>query len=137
MWRQVLNLVLHYKAFIGLLGFLGLISCSRNEQLVQYDCKDWSSAESCGSGCVAKPTYKYSFLVNKEERSVLLVGYVDGKQAVSGVYKDCVIFNDRHWDCSSIKEFDADTIKMTNGIYIAKLQRRSREIFGDNPGCSK
>ena len=114
------------------LGCVGLISCSKNEQLSVHYCAEKTNAISCDMGCVISTGIKYSFLINSDQRSVMQTLYEDGEQRGSLIHNKCIIFDERNWDCSSDKEFPkflaSTTVKMVNGKFISYL-----ESYGEHP----
>ena len=98
---------------------LALVSCKQVEKeksYTIYKCPD-GKIPSCDD-CVKQPT-KLMFLLNKEEKSVMGKSYADGKNINIFTRKNCVIFNDKNWDCSTeqktppfliVKDFMSDGV---------------------------
>ena len=115
------------KALIAAtLGFFLLASNAAEKSLTVYDCQGEWDVSSCGGSC--KPRHSRAqtkFKVNKEERAVLEVAYVDGRQTKSTTLQNCVIFDDKNWDCTSESKLSfADIIlidvrKMTDGVFVS------------------
>lgn len=97
------------------------MSCTKDEKLNVYYCNRNFDAQSCSVECEIEKGNKYSFLVNREERSVLQVVYWNDVQEGSRVHKNCTIFENDSWDCSERTElpyvFSNTTTKMTKGIF--------------------
>lgn len=110
-----------FRLVIIMIYPLFLISCAKDEKLNVYFCNRNYDAQSCSVDCEIEKGNKYSFLVNREERSVLQVVYWDGVQEGSIVHKNCTIFENDSWDCSEQRElpyvFSNTTTKMTKGIF--------------------
>jgi hypothetical protein len=87
-------------AFLMLLT-LALISCKQLEKekiYTTYKCPD-GKIPSC-EDCIKQST-QMTFLLNKEEKSVMGKSYIDGKNTFTFTRKNCVIFDERNWDCSN------------------------------------
>ncbi len=97
------------------------MSCGKNKQLDVYSCDPPITANACNDLCVLEKNMKYSFLVNKEEKSVLQVVFWEGKQEGSLIHKNCTIFDEKNWDCSEISTLTYVTtnrhLTMANGIF--------------------
>ena len=77
-----------------------LASCSDSNKLDVYSCSFIGSALSCNNGCSIDKDLKFSFLVNKSQKTVFQIIYLEGKQDASITFENCNIFNDKNWDCS-------------------------------------
>ncbi len=110
-----------FRVAIIILFFPFLNSCGKDEKLNVYYCNGNYDAQSCNVNCEIEKGTKYSFLVNREERSVLQVIYWNDAQENSRVIKNCMIFENDSWDCSEKKEFTNvfwnTTTKMTKGVF--------------------
>jgi hypothetical protein len=76
---------------------------------------------------------QFSFVVSKEERSVLQIVFWDEKQSGSITHKNCTVFDNLNWDCS---EFSTTTYvtssretKMANGIFTHTNEVRNISNF--------
>jgi hypothetical protein len=122
-----------FRVLIILLFFPFVISCGKHEKLNVYYCKINFDAQSCNDKCEIDKGNHLSFLVNREERSVLQVVYWDGVQEGSIVHKNCTIFENDSWDCSDQTEFPYNfwntTTKMTKGIFSSYTEIRDKKSF--------
>ena len=118
MRNKLLNLALKFIGITFLV--LTLMSCRWTNKLDVYTCVPSYAAESCGGGCTIEKDFKYSFVTNKEDKSVLHVSYLEGAQAAV-THKNCTIFNNENWDCSELDTLPYTIIKrrliMANGIF--------------------
>lgn len=135
-----------FRVLIILLFFPFVISCGKHEKLNVYYCKRNFDAQSCNDKCKIDKGNQFSFLVNKEERSVLQVIYWDGVQEGSRVHKNCTIFDGDNWDCSKQTElpyvFSSETTKMTKGIFTDYTEIIDRQNWksrnpNDESHCAK
>jgi hypothetical protein len=121
------------RVIIIILLFISLISCGKQEKLSVYSCNENYNAQACNVGCQKEKGMHLSFLVNREERSVLQVVYWDGVQEGSIVHKNCTIFENDSWDCSDQTEFPYTfwntTTKMTKGIFSSYTEIRDKKSF--------
>lgn len=141
-----LSRLLDFKSIAYIFLPLLIVSCSDNRKQNVYVCNYLDAAYSCDKECVVEKDWKYSFLVNKSQKSVLHVSYIDGEQTMSVIHKECTIFDEKNWDCSDYSTHDYVTIdkvaKMINGTFVMKFEFRdrvSRELrnTNDKPICSK
>ena len=107
-----------------------LLSCSKNQKLSVFSCPNQFDATQCDKGCKLERDMKFSFVVSKEERSVLQIVFWDEKQSGSITHKNCTVFDNLNWDCSEFKQFeyvteDSET-KMANGVFT--MTRNVRNI---------
>jgi len=113
---------------------LTLISCGNNEKLAVYTCDPSYAAESCNNGCVLEKDFKYSFLINKEEKSVLHISYFEGDQGAL-THKNCTIFDNKNWDCSEFDTLPHVSINkkflMANGIFTDTREVRSLNNYSN------
>jgi hypothetical protein len=123
-----------------------MCSCSKQqEKLNVYYCDMTDNAFACQEGCTIDREMKYSFHVNKEDKSVLQIVYSDGVQIGSITHKNCTIFSNENWDCSEFNTFTNVTqdyhTKMANGIYSAYREIRNRSDYKlrntDKGTCAK
>ncbi len=107
-------------------------SCSRNE-LVFYSCPSKEDAKTCNKKCEVDKSVKYSFLINKEDKSVFQIVYWDGEQRGTHTHKNCKIFNDLNWDCSESTDMGHSVwytyAIMANGIFTTYDKRISNSGF--------
>jgi hypothetical protein len=135
---QVVTLFEFYSRFklkfikvVGLIILvLPLFSCSKNGKLSVYSCPNQFNAIGCDMGCNLEKDMQFSFVVSKEERSVLQIVFWDEKQSGSITHKNCTVFDNLNWDCSEFKQFeyvteDSET-KMANGVFT--MTRNVRNI---------
>ena len=102
---------------------LNSIAIGQERLLDTYQCPSALAAGTCSKNCERIGDSKKSFRVNKEEKAIQEIDYV-GKniQISSRVWKNCIIFDEKNWDCSK-EEGDKKTydvrhfVKMTNGFY--------------------
>jgi len=94
-WRQI-------TIVFGLL--LSVLGCGKESEVVEYSCPDEQSANACSNACsnaADDPKTTYRFKINPTEKSVLKVVYEDGVKVASWVDKNCTIFDEKNWDCTS------------------------------------
>lgn len=117
-----------------------LITYAEAKTSIAYDCPYLAAALTCDSRC--KPTlfpYSYTFKINKDDKSVMEIGYLDGIINSTNTLKNCTIFDPLSWDCSHTDEIRSlgvafvYTKKMINGIYI----NNTEEIWANNNRPSK
>jgi len=134
------------RVIIIILLFISLISCGKQEKLSVYSCNENYNAQACNVGCQKEKGMHLSFLVNREERSVLQVVYWNGVQEGSVVHKSCTIFDGDNWDCSKQTElpyvFSNTTTKMTKGIFTDYTEIVDRQNWksrnpNDKSHCAK
>ncbi len=101
----------------------------------QYICTPPGYSESCSEKCTKqKEDIKLTFIADKDSKSVLQTTFTNGEQTNTFVRKNCTIFNNENWDCSS--EFLDKTYwkaLMANGIFIDHLQ----SISTNQAACAK
>jgi hypothetical protein len=97
-----------------------LLSCGKNDKLTLFSCENRFQAKSCNEACVVEKDFQVSFMINKEEKSVLEVMYFQGNQS-SSTHKNCTIFDSKNWDCSysdlTQGISSSRELLMANGIY--------------------
>lgn len=118
---------LRYKnLFFILSSVIALSACDSNKKLNVYRCEYKDYADTCNTNCKIAKDFKYSFLVNKDEKSVFQVIYDEGEQSGSRTHKNCTIFSETNWDCSETTvlngEAHKDTKKMANGIFVSHYE---------------
>ncbi len=123
------------------------ISCSDQEKLKVYTCEVANNANRCSDGCVlVENNMRYSFLVNKEEKSVLQVVYYKGEQRGAITHKNCTIFSNKNWDCATSNTFqhvtESTESKMINGVFTYYTEVRDRSDYSlrnnnDKGTCAK
>ena len=107
------------------LMFSWSISSSAEKILDVYDCKYEEAVSACGQFCESRQGSKKKFRINKEERAVLHVSYLNGKQSSSDTMRKCIIFDEQNWDCSWEHTLSHSgvmlikTQKMTDGIFVS------------------
>jgi hypothetical protein len=133
-----------FRIAMTILVLVSLGACGKQDKLSVYQCNYKHHADSCNVGCEKEKDLKISFLVNKEERSVMIIHYFKSVQEGSHVYKNCTIFENDSWDCSSSRTigytFVSDTVKMTNGIFTdyTQILKNAESINKDDKGtCAK
>ncbi len=114
--------------------FVLSIACSDQEKLKVYTCEDAKNANRCSDGCVlVKNNMRYSFLVNKDAKSVLQIVYYNGEQIGAITNKDCTIFSDNNWDCSTSNTYqhvtESNEKKMINGVFTDYTEVRDRSDY--------
>lgn len=94
-------------------SFAGFFS----KKLTVYTCpNDYSSAAACAATCKkASPAMEIEFKVNKEAKAVQATVFDEGKQRGSVVLKNCIIFDEKNWNCE--RENVIGSRRMANGIY--------------------
>ncbi len=106
-----------------------------------YKCQD-GAVPACDDSCI-KQAVKISYLINKEEKSVMGKSYIDGKNTYSHVRKNCVIFNEQNWDCSTEEKTPPFlTVKdmMSDGVhkfYIQTININTKTLNITNASCTK
>lgn len=130
------------KAYLLPLLLLALISCKQVEQektYSTYKCPD-GKVPSCDD--CSKQTAKIIYLLNKDEKSVMSKLYVDGKNTYTYTRKNCVIFNDKNWDCSTeektppfltVKDFMSDGI---HKYYVQTINIKSATMNISTASCA-
>jgi len=119
----------HTKSRIVLIALqiLLLSSCGKTEKLAVYSCANQYDADECNKGCDLEKDMKYSFLVSKEEKSVLKITYWNDKQSGSIISKNCTVIENLNWDCSESTSMPYKTWntenKMTNGLFTEKFRQ--------------
>jgi hypothetical protein len=121
------------------------MSCGWQDKLDVYYCDPRYAAESCGGGCTIDKDFKFSFVTNKEEKSVLHISYFEGAQNAR-THKNCIIFDNKNWDCSEFETLDFVSINrkllMANGIFthtseIRDLAKGNLRNPNDKGTCAK
>ena len=99
------------------------ISSCGEKKYTNFSCKYKEDANACSDSCVGDDDYKFSFMINKENRSVMIKYYEKDKIYRSSLLENCKIFDEKNWDCSEDNVY-SDRIhyrikKMTSGIYTS------------------
>jgi hypothetical protein len=125
-----------------------LVYCSaafaQGKLLDLYVCKDEASADACKKGCKIKKNVKRSYKANKEERSVVEVNYNDKANTSTRSQSNCMVFDERNWDCS----YDSGgsynpkkKFKMANGVVtkneLVKDTSTSGDVYLNTSYCAK
>ena len=130
------------KACLLLFTFFALASCKQVEQektYSNYKCPD-EKIPSCDD-CI-KQSSKITYLLNKDEKSVMSKLYVDGKNTYTYTRRNCVIFNENNWDCSTeeksppfltVKDFMADG---THKYYVQTINAKNATMNIMNSSCA-
>jgi len=125
-----------------------LVYCSaafgQGNLLHLYVCKDEASADGCNKGCKIKKNVKRSYKANKEEKSVVEVNYNEKLNASTRLQTNCMIFDERNWDCSydSTGKYNAKKkFKMANGVVtkneLVKDTSTSGDVYLNTSYCAK
>lgn len=126
--------------FISLIG----LSCTKKDSpkmYSMYKCQD-GAVPACDDTCIKQPV-KISYLINKEEKSVMGKSYIDGKNTYSHVRKNCIIFDENNWDCSTEEKTPPFiTVKdmMSDGVhkfYIQTINMNTKNLNIVNASCTK
>ena len=126
--------------FISLIG----LSCTKKDSpkmYSMYKCQD-GAVPACDDTCIKQPV-KISYLINKEEKSVMGKSYIDGKNTYSHVRKNCIIFDENNWDCSTEEKTPPFiTVKdmMSDGVhkfYIQTINMNTKTLNIINASCTK
>ena len=126
-----------------LISLIG-ISCTKKDSpkmYSMYKCQD-GTVPACDDTCIKQPV-KISYLINKEEKSVMGKSYIDGKNTYSHVRKNCIIFDENNWDCSTEEKTPPFiTVKdmMSDGVhkfYIQTINMNSKTLHIVNASCTK
>ena len=106
------------------------------KKLSIYHCD--KAVDNC-SGCSLLKKAKMDFLVNKDKGSVMRRIYVDNIDVPSStVFKSCNVFDEKNWLCEEGNEMLKSEFKMTNGVYVEKLQIIPSPSSNDTSGsCAK
>ncbi len=106
------------KQIIIVLLVTFICACGGNKVTV-YSCLDATSAESCSDKCTKPESFNlsYSFITDKDSKSVMMVAYKGSEQIGSVTSENCKIFSNENWDCSTYMPYGSNTYKMTNGIF--------------------
>ncbi len=132
------------KLFLLISTLLFLSSCNKEDapkMYSMYKCQD-GAVPACDDSCI-KQAVKISYLINKEEKSVMGKSYIDGKNTYSHVRKNCVIFNEQNWDCSTEEKTPPFlTVKdmMSDGVhkfYIQTINMNTKTLNIINASCTK
>ena len=114
---------LRIKNTISAIFLAMLLYCSaafgQGKLLDLYVCKDEESADACKKGCKIKKNVKRSYKANKEERSVVEVNYNDKAHTSTKLQSNCMVFDERNWDCSYDSGGNYNPkkkFKMANGV---------------------
>lgn len=122
--------------------FLFLVSCKQVEKekyYSSYKCPD-GIVPSCGD-CIDQ-SKKLAFLFNKDEKSVMSKLYVDGKNTYTYTRRNCVIFNEDNWDCSTeektppfitVKDFMSDGV---HKYYVQTINVSSATMKISSASCA-
>ena len=109
-----------------------------------YVCKDEASADACKKGCKIKKNVKRSYKANKEERSVVEVNYNDKANTSTRLQSNCMVFDERNWDCSYDSNGNYNPkkkFKMANGIVtkseLVKDTSTSGDVYLNASYCAK
>jgi hypothetical protein len=130
------------KSYFILLTFLVLTACKQIEQekiYSNYKCPDGKipSCDDC-----TKQSSKITYLLNKDEKSVMSKLYVDGKNTYTYTRKNCVIFNENNWDCSTeeksppfltVKDFMADGM---HKYYVQTINVKNATMTISTTSCA-
>lgn len=126
--------------FISLIG----LSCTKKDSpkmYSMYKCQD-GAVPACDDTCIKQPV-KISYLINKEEKSVMGKSYIDGKNTYSHVRKNCIIFDENNWDCSTeektppfitVKDMMSDSV---HKFYIQTINMNTKNLNIVNASCTK
>ena len=126
-----------------LISLIGL-SCTKKDtpkMYSMYKCQD-GAVPACDDTCEKQPV-KISYLINKEEKSVMGKSYIEGKNTYSHVRKNCVIFDENNWDCSTEEKTPPFiTVKdtMSDGVhkfYIQTINMNTKTLNIINASCTK
>lgn len=126
--------------FISLIG----LSCTKKDSpkmYSMYKCQD-GAVPACDDTCIKQPV-KISYLINKEEKSVMGKSYIDGKNTYSHVRKNCIIFDENNWDCSTeekVPPFVTVKDMMSDGVhkfYIQTINMNTKTLNIVNASCTK
>ena len=77
---------------------------------------------------------KYSFLVNKDDKTVMHKTYIKSEMMGSYLYENCKIFDKKNWDCSSTSNLFviySQRIKMIDGVFSESSTHREYDTFVD------
>ena len=98
--------------------FSVLIGCEEKKYNL-YSCEGGSFSEQCSQQCKIKKDFESQFLIDKSSNSISEIIFYKGKKSGSITTKNCIIFDEKNWDCSSenIDVSTKKTTKMANGIY--------------------
>lgn len=123
--------------FLFCLVFL-LVGCDSENRMTIYRCEDGDYADSC-EHCKIDKEFKFQFLVSKESSSVMQIFFFEDLQSGSTTHKNCIIFNDKNWDCSDdYTNNPRKVLKMSNGKITSKYVFWNKENYGSRDGiCSK
>jgi hypothetical protein len=107
-------------------------------------CKDEASADACKKGCKIKKNVKRSYTANKEERSVVEVNYNDGANTSMRLQSNCMVFDEKNWDCSYDSNGNYNPkkkFKMANGVVtkseLVKDTSTSGDVYLNTSYCAK
>ena len=125
-----------------------LVYCSvafgQGKLLDLYVCKDEASADACKKGCKIKKNAKRSYEANKEERSVVEVNYNDKTNTSTRLQNNCMVFDERNWDCSYDSSGNYNPkkkFKMANGVVtkneLVKDTSTSGDVYLNTSYCAK
>jgi len=125
-----------------------LVYCSaafgQGKLLDLYVCKDEASADACKKGCKIKKNVKRSYMANKEERSVVEVNYNDGANTSMRLQSNCMVFDEKNWDCSYDSNGNYNPkkkFKMANGVVtkseLVKDTSTSGDVYLNTSYCTK
>ena len=125
-----------------------LVYCSaafgHGKLLDLWVCKDEASADACKKGCKIKKNVKRSYKANKEERSVVEVNYNDRANTSTRLLSNCMVFDERNWDCSYDSNGNYNPkkkFKMANGVVtkseLVKDTSTSGDVYLNTSYCAK
>ena len=143
---NVLTLSIKNTASASFLAMLFYYSAAfgQGKLLDLYVCKDEASADACKKGCKIKKNVKRSYKANKEERSVVEVNYNDKANTSTRLQSNCMVFDERNWDCSYDSSGNYNPkkkFKMANGVVtkneLVKDTSTSGDVYLNTSYCAK
>ena len=104
-----------------LINFILLfIGCDFHNSNPIYRCEEKDSSANTCEHCKLDKQFKFQFVVSKESNSVMEIVFFDGLQTGSITHKNCIIFNDKNWDCSeNFSNNPRTVVKMSNGKHTS------------------
>lgn len=97
---------------------ISLYGCGDRKYKV-YSCPSKQESESCSDKCTSTNKFdlKYSFVSDKNSKSVLMIAFINDVQQGSVLNENCTILSENNWDCSKNYLEQTSTYKMANGIF--------------------
>ena len=146
--KNLNQLSLSVKSTVSAIFLAMLVYCSavfgQGKLLDVYVCKDEASADVCNKGCKIKKNAKRSYKANKEDKSVVEVNYNDKSSTSTRLQTNCMIFDERNWDCSYDSNGNYNPkkkFKMANGVVtkneLVKDTSTSGDVYLNTSFCAK